>query len=46
MKLIDKKCKTLDKELTGEEASKLILEVEEFIGNIKNGEIEGEYLEF
>lgn len=40
------KLQKLDKELTGEEASKLIIEVEETIDAIKNGEMEGEYFEF
>ena len=30
----------------GEEAAELIIEVEEMIEKIKNGEIEGEYFEF
>lgn len=42
----NKKLQKLDKELTGEEASKLIIEVEETIDAIKNGEMEGEYFEF
>lgn len=36
----------LDRELTEEEAAEFILEVEEVIEKIKNGDIEGEYFEF
>lgn len=36
----------LDRELTGEEAAEFILEAEEIIEAIKNGDIEGEYFEF
>ena len=36
----------LDRELTEEKAAELILEVEEVINAIKNGEMEGEYFEF
>lgn len=36
----------LDRELTGEEATEFILEVEEIIEAIKNGDVEGEYFEF
>ena len=42
----NKKLQKLDKELTGEEAAKLVIEVEETIEAIKNGEMEGEYFEF
>ncbi len=37
---------TLDEELTGEDAAKFIIECEEVINAIKNGEMEGEYFEF
>lgn len=36
----------LDRMVNGEEAAELIIEVEEMIEKIKNGEIEGEYFEF
>ena len=36
----------LDREMTEEEAAEFIVEVEEMIEAIKNGEIEGEYFEF
>lgn len=36
----------LDRELTEEEAAEFILEAEEIIEAIKNGDIEGEYFEF
>ena len=36
----------LDRELTEDEAAELIIEVEEVIEAIKNGDIEGEYFEF
>lgn len=36
----------LDRELTEDEATELVLEVEEVIEAIKNGDIEGEYFEF
>lgn len=36
----------LDRELTEDEAVELIIEVEEVIEAIKNGDIEGEYFEF
>ena len=35
-----------DRMVKGEEAAELIIEVEEMIEKIKNGEIEGEYFEF
>ena len=37
---------TTDEWLTGDDAAKLIIEAEETIEAIKNGEIEGEYFEF
>ena len=36
----------IDEWLTGDDAAKLIIEAEEMIEAIKNGEIEGEYFEF
>ena len=36
----------LDRELTEDEAAELIIEVEEVIQKIKDGEMEGEYFEF
>lgn len=36
----------IDIELNEEEAAKLIIEVEEVIEAIKNGEMEGEYFDF
>lgn len=36
----------LETDLNEDEAAKLIIEVEEVIKAIKNGEIEGEYFEF
>ena len=36
----------LNRELTEDEAAELIVEAEEVIEAIKNGEIEGEYVEF
>lgn len=36
----------LDTELTESEAAELIVEVEEVINAVKNGEMEGEYYEF
>ena len=38
--------KELNRELTEEEAAEFILECEEVIEAIKNGDIEGEYFEF
>ena len=37
---------TFDEELTGKDAVKFLIECEEAIDAIKNGEIEGEYFEF
>ena len=36
----------MDERLTMEEAAELILEVEEVIQAVRDGEMEGEYLEF
>lgn len=44
--MMSEKKETFDEELTGEDAVKFLIECEEVINAIKNGEMEGEYFEF